>query len=56
MDAVKVEEYVDTYPFNLIGNYCVIVDGSKVYVPVAVGMNPRMNTIKLILVTTNVTT
>ena len=56
MDAVKVEQYFDTQYFNLIGNYCVVLDGSKVYVPVAVGMNPRMNTIKLILVTTNVTT
>lgn len=56
MDAVKFEQYFDTQYFNLIGNYCVVLDGSKVYVPVAVGMNPRMNTIKLILVTTNVTT
>lgn len=56
MDAVKVEQYFDTQYFNLIGNYCVVLDGSKVYVPVAVGMNPRMNTIRLILVTTNVTT
>jgi hypothetical protein len=42
--------------FYIAAQYCVVVDGSKVYVPVAVGMNPRMNTIKLILVTTNVTT
>lgn len=53
------EQVIDQWSgarFYIVAQYCVIVDGSKVYVPVAVGMNPRMNTIKLILVTTNVTT
>lgn len=34
--------------------YMVVVSGSDVFIPVAVGMNPRMNTLKLRLVSTNV--
>lgn len=42
--------------YDLVGWYCPITDGGNVYLPVAVGMNPRMSTIRLRLVTTNVTT
>lgn len=42
------------YRFDLVTHPVVIVDGSKVFIPVAVGMNPRMNTLKLTLVSTNV--
>lgn len=41
--------------FDLVTRPVSIVDGSKVFIPVAVGMNPRMNTLKLTLVSTNVT-
>lgn len=40
--------------YDLATSYAVITDGSKVFIPVAVGMNPRMNTLKLTLVSTNV--
>ena len=36
-------------------SYAIIIDGNDVYIPVAVGMNPRMNTLRLTLVSTNVT-
>lgn len=57
IDAVKFERYNPTgiYLFDLITSYAVIVDGSKNYIPVAVGMNPRMNTVWLRLINTNVT-
>ena len=41
--------------FDFALNYIVVMDGQKVFIPVAVGMNPRMNTLKLTLVSTNVT-
>lgn len=56
LEAVKSERYWWGGYYWLAGQYAVIIDGDKVYIPVAIGMNPRMNTIKLILVTTNVTT
>ena len=51
---------IENAKFERYGNYdivtrpCVVIDGTKVFVPVAVGMNPRMNTVKLTLVSTNV--
>ena len=53
IDAAKFEVFSNAYDF--VSTYVVVKDGSKVFIPVAVGMNPRMNTIKLILVSTNVT-
>ena len=41
--------------FDFVDDYVVVKDGQDVFLPVAVGMNPRMNTIKLRLVSTNVT-
>lgn len=55
LESVKSERYQVPGGFYwLAGQYAVITDGSKVYIPVAVGMNPRMNTLKLTLVSTNV--
>ena len=57
ISAATYEEYHSRYGnYDLVCWYCPITDGGNVYLPVAVGMNPRMNTIKLRLVTTNVTT
>lgn len=55
IDAAHFEIYYHTDYFNLATSYAVVTDGNKVLIPVAVGMNPRMNTIKLTLVSTNVT-
>ena len=55
INAAQFERYyADTY-FDFVTSYAVVTDGSKVFIPVAVGMNPRMNTLKLTLVSTNVT-
>ncbi len=57
IEAAQFERYYQSsHYFDLALNYAVITDGSKVFIPVAVGMNPRMNTLKLTLVSTNVTT
>lgn len=55
--AVKFERYNPTgiQMFDFVSGYVVVKDEAKVYIPVAVGMNPRMNTVKLRLVSTNVT-
>lgn len=50
IDGVKFERN----PVDFLANYIVVKDGEKVYLPVAVGMNPRMNKMKLTLVSTNV--
>jgi hypothetical protein len=56
IEAAQFERYYQSsHYFDLALNYAVITDGSKVFIPVAVGMNPRMNTLKLTLVSTNVT-
>lgn len=56
IDTAQFERYNLGYIFDLVSSYAVVTDGSKVFIPVAVGMNPRMNTLKLTLVSTNVTT
>lgn len=55
IDGVKFER-LTFYPYqdDFVANYLVVKDGEKVYLPVAVGMNPRMNTLRLTLVSTNV--
>ncbi len=57
MDAAQFNRYYEGHSlyWDLATSYAVITDGNDVYVPVAVGMNPRMNTLKLTLVSTNVT-
>ena len=55
IEAAQFETYYWSGYFNLATAYAVVTDGEKVYIPVAVGMNPRMNTLKLTLVSTNVT-
>ena len=57
IEAAKFQRYNTSgvQLFDLVTSYAVIKDGTKVYIPVAVGMNPRMNTLKLRLVSTNVT-
>lgn len=56
IEAAKFERYYSlNHYFDMVSEYVVVKDGSKVYIPVAVGMNPRMNTVKLVLVSTNVT-
>lgn len=56
--AAKFEIY-ENYPllFDFVRYYVVVNDdeNDKVYVPAAVGMNPRMNTLRLKLISTNVT-
>lgn len=54
INAAKFETYYSGGYFELVSSYCVIKDGDKVYIPVAVGLNPRMNSVKLRLITTNV--
>ena len=56
IDSAQFERYeigVDVLDFAT--SYLVVTDGSKVFIPVAVGMNPKMNTLYLRLVSTNVT-
>ena len=53
IEAAKFVRYDNA--FDIVTSYLVVKDGSKVYVPVAVGMNPRMNTVNLRLISTNVT-
>lgn len=55
IDGVTFER-ITFYPYqaDFLANYIVVKDGEKVYLPVAVGMNPRMNQMKLTLVSTNV--
>lgn len=55
IEAAKSERLYYYGYYWLAGQYAVITDGDKVYIPVAVGMNPRMNSIRLTLVSTNVT-
>ena len=56
IEAAQFERYTQGIKnFDFALNYIVVKDGSKVFIPVAVGMNPRMNTLKLTLVSTNVT-
>lgn len=56
IEAAQFERYEQgTKNFDFALNYIVVKDGQKVFIPVAVGMNPRMNTLKLTLVSTNVT-
>lgn len=47
LGAVKFDEAFVQYPF-------LVTDNTDVYVPVAFGMNPRMNTCRFTLVTTNI--
>jgi hypothetical protein len=47
--------YYSSYYFDPVTLYSVVLDGDKVYIPVAVGMNPRMNTMRLRLISSNVT-
>lgn len=42
------------YYYSLAAQYAVVKDSYKVFIPVAVGMNPRMSTLRLTLVSTNV--
>lgn len=56
IDSAQFDRYeigVDVLDFAT--SYLVVTDGSKVFIPVAVGMNPKMNTLYLRLVSTNVT-
>lgn len=55
IEAAKSERLYYGYYYWLATQYAIVTDGSKVYIPVAVGMNPRMNSIRLTLVSTNVT-
>lgn len=56
IEAAQFERYTQGIKnFDFALNYIVVKDGTKVFIPVAVGMNPRMNTLKLTLVSTNVT-
>ena len=57
LDAVQFTRYngIGWDKFDIVSRPVVIVEGANVFIPVAVGMNPRMNTIKLKLVSTNVT-
>ena len=55
INAAQYKIYNIGGEFDLVNRYAVVIDGNKVFVPVAVGMNPRMNTLKLTLVSTNVT-
>lgn len=56
IEAAQFERYTQGIKnFDFALNYIVVKDGQKVFIPVAVGMNPRMNTLKLTLVSTNVT-
>ncbi|MBR3856818.1 MAG: hypothetical protein IKM68_02405 [Bacteroidaceae bacterium] len=58
MIQIEAAEYELLYHqgyFDLVTSYAVVTDGDKVFIPVAVGMNPRMNTVRLTLVSTNVT-
>lgn len=56
IDDAQFERYsgINGY-FDFVTRLVTVVDGTEVYIPVSVGMNPRMNTLKLILVSTNVT-
>lgn len=52
-------EFASSIDFDLVRRYAVFTDGNikqggKVYIPVAVGMNPAKNTIKLTLVSSNI--
>ena len=52
-------EFASSLDFDLVRRYAVFTDGNiqqggKVYIPVAVGMNPAKNTIKLTLVSSNI--
>lgn len=53
IEAARFERYDNSFDFAT--SYLIVKDGTKVYVPVAVGMNPRMNTVNLRLISTNVT-
>ena len=57
IDSAQFKRYYEGHSlyWDLATSYAVITDGNDVYVPVAVGMNPRMNTLQLKLVSTNVT-
>lgn len=56
IDAAKCVPYTWAGSrYDFASGYIVVKDGSKIFLPVAVGMNPRMNTVKLTLVSTNVT-
>ena len=55
IDAAEYELLYHQGYFDLVTSYAVVTDGDKVFIPVAVGMNPRMNTVRLTLVSTNVT-
>lgn len=55
IDSAEFERYYSIYYFDMITSYSIVLDGDKVYIPVAVGMNPRMNTMRLRLISTNVT-
>ena len=55
IEAAKSEPlYWGGYDYYLAAQYAVVKDGYKVFIPVAVGMNPRMSTLRLTLVSTNV--
>ena len=56
INAAKFQRYdVSNQLFDFAAYYVIVKDGTKVFVPVAVGMNPRMNTVSLKLISTNVT-
>ena len=55
--AAKFKSYrYSNHIFDLVTSYALIKDVNEgiTYIPVAVGMNPRMNTISLMLVSTNI--
>ena len=56
MEAAKFQRYtIGGQTFDIVNYPVSVTDGSKVYMPVAVGMNPRDNIVHLRLVSTNVT-
>lgn len=54
IEAAKSERLYYGHYYWLATQYAIVTSGNKVYIPVAVGMNPRMNTLRLTLVSTNV--
>lgn len=53
--AAKFQTYEGrSFFYDMVTSYALIYDGNDVYIPVAIGMNPRNSTVKLTLVSTNV--
>lgn len=55
IEAAQFKQYFYLQYFDMVTQYAVVKDGSKVYIPVAIGMDPRNDTVKLRLISTNVT-